>query len=1145
MASATTAADGGSLQLDSIPIVDLRLLSQSELYSLSLCSSSAFDPSRWDDVVIPKIDRSVFNESAGSRKQTYSRLRLAPPCSSSSATPRRRTPHVRPTAASFAGVNNNNSDPENAENAQIVSLLKQLFVTDINPEELVPVKVDYSQSLPAQQFSSLPSSAPSNVGHPGQKRKRGRPRKNEHIENKQESAMDVSVVDVDNAYGFSSLNEIFVRENVEDKDREVLNRDGVAVDLMALGTVEHPYREEIRRRTEGLGTEEELLEFLKGLHGQWGSRRKKKRIVDASEFGNALPIGWRLSLSVKKKNGHVWLCCRRYISPSGLHFVSCKGVSSYLLSLHGVHLTNPHTSSQYNEIVNDADKLTSATIAHQPDPAIKDDNSKENAVSHASLLACGPASGNNEMQALTNAGDSPEGRLGEILRCNKCNVTFSEKDELLRHQSSVHRRNRYKRGVRVTDGVIIKDGKYECQFCHKTFSERRQYTGHIGAHIRYEGKTAVESPAEFVDPRSACEFSVRDSMTEGSLKSNNVVEICNAAANNRLNICSPCNKDNENVGDLNEVNGYMRVAGAVEKNPCSVAEVLLPGDGYKNVHEDTHENGCAAEIIDDGSNLQGRRSGSCSALPPNDATCGVMNSGLIENSASVEKPEQSMASKSSLLHSNNHMEEFESFVNNELNCCTRNELKLDYQNFAVNGSVVDFLGNHGSQDKDLAVSVKQQSDFQYLPCKNTGTIDKTSTSGSVASKHDEDPNGRPPTSHNDKACVQDDVPDWIGKHRVDDKCSFRTCENDGSKANDDGLSRHEEMQTAIGSVFPSWNEQENVSKKSDTEALNCPLKESAVQNPSNSKLVALSGHESMHGSENKDDAVCGRKMEKPEFDDFQNFGNGESRDPFSGNDAGLNSSSITGSEKDRKLGVCSPFATTTDKQFLTEDSMIRILNDTLEEQKQQPSGDILLSRTGVSDFSDKEYTLNKIYSAPANPPKLNEIDNAGRHGLSLSFDNLQTEMCKDTNRVEQERFQADGFNIQSFHKTYGDQTNLSIRNANVPSDQKQGRSFGIDFHDSSLNSGTQELGSNFNLAQPGRDWNEPRAQKIDPSSQNLMAGFGSSSSLSGGGGGVTADGSLRTGNEIVFQGGFDVASAPQISSSSCFSSFGLTSDKGV
>lgn len=288
--------------------MDLQLLSQSELYSLSLCSPSTFDPRRCDDVVIPKIDRSVFNESAGSRKQTYSRLRLAPasdPASASSI--RRRTPHLRPSTHNSHPLFLD-ADPENVENRQIVSLLKELFgvecsasVKDDNMEELVPVQVDYSETVPMPQLANVVST--------GQKRKRGRPRKNENavylVETKVESQSDVNVS--------AGTNDVVVYDTLKDKDKEIVNGDGLNVNLIELGLKEDPYGEELSRRTQGLGTEEQLLEFLKGLNGQWGSRRKKKRIVDASLFGNALPKGWKLVLSCKRKEGRVWLFCRRYI----------------------------------------------------------------------------------------------------------------------------------------------------------------------------------------------------------------------------------------------------------------------------------------------------------------------------------------------------------------------------------------------------------------------------------------------------------------------------------------------------------------------------------------------------------------------------------------------------------------------------------------------------------------------------------------------------------------------------------------------------------------------------------------------------------------------------------------------------------------
>lgn len=94
---------------------------------------------------------------------------------------------------------------------------------------------------------------------------------------------------------------------------EMVNRNGVPVDLLALANMEDPYGEELRRRTLGLDSEEKLLGFMRELGGQWGSRRKKRKIVDASEFGDALPVGWKLLLGLKRKEGRAWIYCRRYI----------------------------------------------------------------------------------------------------------------------------------------------------------------------------------------------------------------------------------------------------------------------------------------------------------------------------------------------------------------------------------------------------------------------------------------------------------------------------------------------------------------------------------------------------------------------------------------------------------------------------------------------------------------------------------------------------------------------------------------------------------------------------------------------------------------------------------------------------------------
>ncbi|GFY96123.1 methyl-CPG-binding domain 8 [Actinidia rufa] len=427
MASAAVDSPSDRLRLDSIATVDLHLLSQSDLYALSLCSHGAFDSRRCDDVVVPKIDRSVFNESAGSRKQTYSRLRLAPRKPQSSAASATTSTVLRPKS------DDPDPDPERSENSQIIALLKNLFSKETNGDDLVPVRVEYSESE-----HQLPD-----FGHNLQKRKRGRPRKNE---------------------------DLVACESFEDRDREI----GSAVDLVALAILEDPFGDELQRRTGELKTEEELLGFLTRLNGQWGSRRRKKKIVDASEFGNALPKGWKILLSLKKKEGRVWLFVRRYISPYGRQFVSCKEVSSYLLSL-GLQDVNRRNCGQSSENTQLTYKVACGNSA---DLAVKEINERGDLVCYSPSVIT-YVSNDHVKQVTSVVENSGEIQSGEILKCDKCTMTFDVKDDLLHHLLSSHRRKRSRFGSSITDGVIIKDGQYECQFCHKTFNERNRYNGSL------------------------------------------------------------------------------------------------------------------------------------------------------------------------------------------------------------------------------------------------------------------------------------------------------------------------------------------------------------------------------------------------------------------------------------------------------------------------------------------------------------------------------------------------------------------------------------------------------------------------------------------------------------------------------------------
>ncbi|XP_023546077.1 methyl-CpG-binding domain-containing protein 8-like [Cucurbita pepo subsp. pepo] len=183
MASTTMVASSSndSLRMNTLPIIDLRRLSQSDLYCLSRffssSSSSTSQSNNDDDVLIPKIDRSVFNESAGSRKQTYSRLRLAP-----------RKPQIS-SSSSSSTFRSQSSDRLDVGSAQIVTRLKQLFVGDSHcavndsygdgDEDLVLVNHIYDESVPDSSyaiFQSIPVDIIDSSYGPI-KRRRGRPRK--------------------------------------------------------------------------------------------------------------------------------------------------------------------------------------------------------------------------------------------------------------------------------------------------------------------------------------------------------------------------------------------------------------------------------------------------------------------------------------------------------------------------------------------------------------------------------------------------------------------------------------------------------------------------------------------------------------------------------------------------------------------------------------------------------------------------------------------------------------------------------------------------------------------------------------------------------------------------------------------------------
>lgn len=290
-----------------------------------------------------------------------------------------------------------------------------------------------------------------------------------------------------------------------------VNQNGAVVDFAELGNADEFYTGALRRRTEGLGTEEEGLGFLRGLDGQWCSTRKKRKFVDASDFGDKFPVGWKLLLALRRRDGRVSVYCRRYISPTGEHFLSCKEASSFLKS---------HFEDSEKQL------MDQRTGSDQPVYKVDFGSHAGFVDKDNSALPGSSISDTNDKVNLLGIENLTEVQIRDIFDCSKCNKTYDEKDEYLRHLLSVHKNTtrRYGLGTSVGGGVIIKDGKYECQFCHKVFQERRSYSGHVGVHVRNLVRNFEEWPTQ-VTTRKTNESSSHDGLPSRMSKMDALIEI--------------------------------------------------------------------------------------------------------------------------------------------------------------------------------------------------------------------------------------------------------------------------------------------------------------------------------------------------------------------------------------------------------------------------------------------------------------------------------------------------------------------------------------------------------------------------------------------------------------------------------------------
>lgn len=168
-----------------------------------------------------------------------------------------------------------------------------------------------------------------------------------------------------------------------------------------------------------------------------------------------------------------------------------------------------------------------------------------------------------------------EVQIRDLFECHKCKMTFDEKDTYLQHLLSFHQRTtrRYRLGSSVGDGVIVKDGKYECQFCHKVFHERRRYNGHVGIHVRNYVRGVEESPVSQMAMQKRSDSLTNDESPVRISKMDALIEI----AQNSIRQTLSSGPNDETNGGL--TSDKQNVASNAEV-PASVSDCELNSDSF-------------------------------------------------------------------------------------------------------------------------------------------------------------------------------------------------------------------------------------------------------------------------------------------------------------------------------------------------------------------------------------------------------------------------------------------------------------------------------------------------------------------------------------------------------------------------------------
>lgn len=601
----------------------------------------------------------------------------------------------------------------------------------------------------------------------------------------------------------------------------------------------------------------------------------------------------------------------------------------------------------------------------------------------------------------------PVVHIGEILKCDKCTITFDEKNDLARHLITGHNNG--------ANGVIIKDGKYECELCHKIFDERQQYNGHFGVHVQNYVKSVdtsgeVISKQKHVDPALAGVLLSTSKMhksigidgaktsieaidelssgfSHGLIKADTIIKTCDDVDSHALVLLShdketiKADKNDQalveehsdkqdKICDMNNDNlGKVDVATVVVDrwNPCSVNETasinesrsICESSYERNLHKGIHS-GINSNVAE--SSFESR-----SLAPPgNERTFAVENNAIKVFFPSVEEPKPQIGSESGLLA-----------LNGKDKTCSGED--IDGYTFENNESVSAF-GNHDSGLKDLCPNVKRQcssegcSLFPYKNEQRSTLANKWSgilSSSMLESVHERGfGSGLCNSSTDEKTCVVRGNLNYVCTSTLDEPrfdevnisgnnvISVGFGSNHASQNDKAVTSSEQEGSSGSCLLISSCNEQcvvENTNK-SPSWTLDGPFQGKTFE----SRMFASSVNEQKSGFGNNMNKASTSAVEGLKLDDVSNCKTLELNIAFDRNETGVDADTTACSQQERCFKGSLPVLSADEHRYVLKD--FDICNSTLEELKQARgvSERGLLRQSGYEQNHDNINNVNKV-----------------------------------------------------------------------------------------------------------------------------------------------------------------------------------------